>query len=120
MKKNVSDKQCALLTESLRSGVTELLILQLLTKSDAYGYDIYKQIDEQTNGAVSFFHTATYTYLRRMKEKGLIAESDYCPEEPTSARRTVYYTITEEGKAYLAYGKKQFQAIYGQAKKLLS
>lgn len=114
-----TEQMYTLLSESIRSGITELILLEILTEGDAYGYEVYKKLVERTDGVFHFFHTAIYTFLRRMKEKGLIDVSDKEFQRPT-ARHMVYYTITSEGKAYLEYGKRQFNLIWGTAARLLN
>ena len=114
-----TDQMYTLLNESIRSGLTELLVLHLLEERDAYGYEIYKALTERTEGVFTFYHTAVYTYLRRMRMKGLIDVSENAPKELPTARHMVYYTITDEGRQYLKYGIAQFKQVHAQAAKFL-
>ena len=114
-----TDQMYTLLNESIRSGMTELLVLHLLSQRDAYGYEIYKALTERTEGVFTFYHTAVYTYLRRMRLKGLIDVSENAPAQPTTARHMVYYTITEEGRRYLEHGIDQAKQVYASAFKFL-
>ncbi len=108
-----------MLHESLRTGITELLILDILTEGDSYGYDVFKKLTDRTNNVFKVFHTAIYTYLRRLLAKGLIEVRAEQEAVANVSRRMVIYGITENGRIYLDEGRKLYKTITGQATAVL-
>ncbi len=113
------DYQLEMLQESLRTGITELLILSILTRGEAYGYDIYKKIVTETDGAFNIFHTAIYTYLRRLIAKNFIEVRHEQAAVASVSRRMVIYGITDAGREYLEEGKKLYRLVTRKAEDIL-
>ena len=107
----------AAIEENVRSGFTELLILQILSERDMYGYEMKKTIVERTDGAFSFTESSLYVPLLRMMSRGLISSRK---EIVTGKRFRTYYHIEETGKACLSYGKEQCAAVFSGIEKLFA
>ena len=60
------------LERELKRGSAELLILALLEDRERHGYDIGKQIDERSDGTITFHITSLYPTLYRLEARGLI------------------------------------------------
>ena len=56
----------------MKRGSAELLILALLEERERHGYDIGKQIDERSDGTITFHITSLYPTLYRLEAKGMI------------------------------------------------
>ena len=81
-------------SESLKRGSVELLILELLKGEDMYGYQLAQEIKERSSGCYTLQESSMYPTLYRMLEKGYI--SDY--KKVVGMRRTrVYYHIEPKG-----------------------
>lgn len=81
-------------SESLKRGSVELLILELLKKEDMYGYQLSQEIKERSGGYYTIQESSMYPTLYRMLEKGYISDH----KKVVGARRTrVYYHIEEAG-----------------------
>ena len=109
-------------SDSLKKGTVELLILKLLQDRDMYGYEITQELQTRSNGYFVLQEGSLYPTLYRMLERKLISDR----QEPVGRRRTrVYYHLEEEGlkkyeliKAeYLALNKGIMTIIGDDAKK---
>lgn len=101
---------------NVRSGIVELLILQLLCEHDMYGYELRKALKERTNGAFVVKEGSMYGPLYRMCSRKLISSHKEIAGEK---RFRMYYHIEDTGREYLAYGKEQIMFVYSQATQLL-
>ncbi len=107
----------ATVDENLRMGFVELLILQMLTERDMYGYEIKKELSDRTNGAFQFVESSLYIPLLRMASRGLVSSRK---EITVGKRFRTYYHIEEFGRKYLAYGKEQCKDLFVGITKLLN
>ena len=92
-------------SEMLR-GYTDSIILNILCKSDSYGYLISKKISDKTKNEVEITHAAIYLAFKRMEKDGLIVS--YWIDSEIGTRRK-NYKITEKGKIYLKDKKKEWK-----------
>ncbi len=84
------------ITSDIIRGHTETIILARLLRSDSYGYEINKSIQQATGGRYELKEATLYTAFRRLEQSGCI--SSYWGDEGSGARRR-YYRITPEGRA---------------------
>lgn len=68
-------------------------ILLALSLKERHGYEIIKQIEEDSNGKIKIGPGALYTSIKQLHKKGLIAELE--KDSKASSRR--YYKLTAEG-----------------------
>ena len=87
------------LARELKRGSAELLILALLEQRQRHGYEIGRQIEERSKGAISFHVASLYPTLYRLEDKGLI---DGRWVEKEGQRRRRYYRLTSRGRTVLA------------------
>jgi len=87
-----------MLEREMKRGSAELLILALLEDRERHGYEIGKQIEERSDGAISFHITSLYPTLHRLQSKGLI-EGRWV--EKAAQRRRRYYRLTPGGRGTL-------------------
>lgn len=74
-------------------------ILTVLAAGRRHGYQLMREVDVRTNGAVALKATTLYASLDRLERDALI-ESD--GEEIVDGRARRYYRITEAGRGRLA------------------
>ena len=92
--------------EKLKRGYLEMIILQLLSEEDMYGYQLKTEILERSNNLLDLTEGVLYPPLYRMIEKELISER----KETVGKRRVrVYYHIEDSGKAFLEYLKSEYK-----------
>ena len=89
----------------MRKGILEYCILCVLSDGDAYASDIINRLKEVRMIVVE---GTLYPLLTRQKNAGLLA---YRWEESTQGPPRKYYTITENGKRYLAELDTSWQEI---------
>ena len=85
------------ISENLKRGTLELLVLSLLDKQDMYGYEICRTITEKSDRQFIVLEGSLYTILYRLGQKGYISDR----KELVGTRRTrVYYHLEPAGKEY--------------------
>lgn len=94
----------------LKRGSAALLVLALLEKRPRHGYEIGKQIEEQSAGAITFNMASLYPLLYRLERRGWIA-GDW--REQAGARRRRFYRLTPDGRQALAGQRRVWQTFVG-------
>jgi len=89
----------ATLSADLLRGHTDTIVLRILMRGDAYGFEIYNRILERTGEQYELKETTLYSSYKRLEAEGCI--TSYWGDETQGARRK-YYTITEKGKETFA------------------
>jgi PadR family transcriptional regulator PadR len=84
--------------QELKKGSAELLILSILEARPRHGYEISKQIEERSRGAISFHVASFYPLLYRLEKRGLL--QGQWVEKPNQRRRR-YYKLTRAGRQLL-------------------
>lgn len=106
----------ALLAESiqtqLRKGVLELCVLTLLSRGDAYGYEIASRLMEE----VGMGEGTIYPLMRRMQDDGMV--STYLVEVPGSPPRK-YYRMTDLGRATLTAQRGEWRSFRSAVDRML-
>ncbi|MCH7411507.1 PadR family transcriptional regulator [Belliella sp. DSM 111904] len=80
----------------MRKGLLEFCILHIISRGEVYASDM---IDELTEAQMIVVEGTLYPLLNRLKKSGL---ATYKWIESESGPPRKYYTITEEGKSFLA------------------
>lgn len=78
-----------------------LQILLALEDTERHGYAILKEIERATDGALTLAPSPFYRKLKRLTEKGLVAESDERPAPELDDERRRYYELTPFGRDVL-------------------
>jgi DNA-binding PadR family transcriptional regulator len=87
-------------------------VLMALSLRERHGYEIIKQIEEDTRGRIKLGPGALYTSIRHLHEHGLIEEI----EKQTDKNRR-YYRLTANGKTILNDELSYYETMLGLAKK---
>jgi DNA-binding PadR family transcriptional regulator len=88
-------------------GDLRLVILQLISEKPRHGYEIIKAIEEKLSGAYSPSPGVVYPTLTMLEELGHATVAD------TEGGKKLY-TVTEEGKAFLAANKAAVDAVFAR------
>src|SRR5690625_2442316 len=78
----------------LLRGHTDTIVLGILMKGDSYGYEIYKNILDKTDGLYELKEATLYSSYKRLEKEGAIIA--YWGDETQGGRRK-YYRITNQG-----------------------
>lgn len=96
------------LSEGIKRGTVELLILTLLQDQDMYGYQLSQELASRSKGLYTLQESSMYPTLYRLVEKGMISDR----QEKVGKRRVrVYYHLEEVGKVYLETIRKEYCSI---------
>src|SRR6476661_8457412 len=87
------------MTEALKKGSTEFLLLSLLEAGARHGYELQKLIESRSRGVLTFNVASLYPLLYKMEDRGWIVGRWV---ERAGERRRRYYTITADGRRTLA------------------
>lgn len=79
----------------LLRGHTETIVLGILHRGDAYGFEIYNTILERTGEQYEIKETTLYSSYKRLEQDGCI--TSYWGDETQGARRR-YYHLTGKGR----------------------
>lgn len=104
------------MNKELLKGTTPLLILQLLTESDKYGYQITKEIEKRSESLFTLKEGTLYPILHSLENEQII-ESYW--EQTQSARKRKYYKITDKGKKIFDAKKNEWNEYSNGVKKVL-
>jgi PadR family transcriptional regulator, regulatory protein PadR len=88
-----------MLTDELKKGSTEFLLLSLLEHEPRHGYELQKLIESRSRGVLVFSVASLYPLLYRMESRGLIVGRWV---EKAGERRKRFYRLTASGAATLA------------------
>lgn len=95
--------------DEAKRGSAEVLILALVEDVDLHGYDIAKQIEARSDGALTFTLASLYTTLYRLEARGWIKGRWI---ERAGQRRRRYYRITEPGRKVLAAQRADWARLF--------
>jgi PadR family transcriptional regulator PadR len=87
-----------MLTDELKKGSAEFLVLSLLEAEQRHGYELQKLIESRSKGVLVFHVASLYPLLYRLEDRGWIAGRWV---EKAGERRRRYYRVTPAGRAAL-------------------
>jgi PadR family transcriptional regulator PadR len=96
----------------LKKGVLELCVLALLSRGDAYGYEIASRLAQ----GIEMGEGTVYPLMRRMQTDGLVAT--YLVESTAGPSRK-YYRLTDVGRAAFETQKAEWSAFSAAVDALL-
>jgi PadR family transcriptional regulator PadR len=95
----------------LKKGVFEILVLQLLSQEDKYGYQLISELSEKSQGMFAMKEGTLYPILYRLEDDGYVESRWSEPKGKEVSRK--YYSITSEGKKTLV----QLKALWSDFEK---
>jgi PadR family transcriptional regulator PadR len=100
---------------SFLNGVPELLVLQLLSRREMYGYEIVKAIQTETGQSLAFGEGCIYPYLHYLEEESLVKSR----RKEVGGRSRNYYQITRRGQRRLGALATEWSRVAGGIAQLL-
>lgn len=94
------------ITDNLKKGITEMLVLAFLNDRDMTINDIVKGLDEYSDGKCKIIFP--YSTVYRLLDNGCIVESE---KRVSDNRRRQFYHITAKGKKYFANMQCEYQTF---------
>lgn len=94
--------------KELIKGSTVTLILTLLHRRTMYGYEMIRELDEQSAGVFTLKEGTLYPILHSLEEIGMV-QSFW--QQGQGDRKRKYYSITDSGTAHLATKTKEWNVF---------
>ena len=91
-------------------GSISLLLLNLLSRGELYGYEILQEASRRSANAFEFKEGTLYPALHQLEKKGQI-KSEWRTAE--NGRERKYYSLTPKGRKAAATYEKQWQHLTG-------
>lgn len=91
----------------LLQGTLNMLVLQVLTRGKANGYEIAKMIEDRSGEALQVDHGSLYPALRRLETTGWIKAK--WEVSPTN-RKARYYELTPAGRKQIDIERERWRA----------
>ena len=92
----------------LMRGAGPLAVLQILERGEMYGYQLIEALSSLPNGALSMGQSTVYPMLYNLEAKGLV-QARWGEGEAGRSRK--YYSLTDEGRTYLASQRQQWRSL---------
>jgi PadR family transcriptional regulator, regulatory protein PadR len=96
-------------TQFLKGSIS-LLLLNLLSRGEMYGYEILREASQRSANAFEFKEGTLYPALHQLEKKGLI-KAEWRKAE--SGRERKYYSVTAKGRKTAAAYEKRWQHLTG-------
>src|SRR5216110_1112928 len=87
-----------MLTQEVKAGSAEMLVLALVQDRPRHGYEIAKLIEQRSGGVLQFHVASLYPLLYRLETRGWIQGRWV---EKAGQRRRRYYKLTAAGRKVL-------------------
>jgi PadR family transcriptional regulator, regulatory protein PadR len=94
----------------LLKGSVSLLLLNLLSRGDMYGYEILQEASRRSANTFAFKEGTLYPALHQLEKKGLI-EAEWRTGD--NGRERKYYSLTAKGKKAAREYERQWQHLNG-------
>lgn len=102
------------LTENLKKGLTELLVLSCLNKRPMHIYEILKLLDEKSDSICRIAYP--YAVIYRLQNNNFITDDG---KRISDNRLRAYYKITDEGKEHLQNMQREYTQFVSGMKLVL-
>ncbi|WP_300712818.1 PadR family transcriptional regulator [uncultured Acetatifactor sp.] len=103
--------------QQMKKGVLEMLVLQLLTEKEKYGYQLICELKEKSGGMFLLKEGTLYPILYRMEGDGLVVSRWSQPKGKEVSKK--YYQLEEEGRDTLEELKELWQTFSGNVDSIL-
>lgn len=92
-------------SENLRRGSVELVLLALLNEQEMYGYQLVQEMGRRSDGEYTLTESTLYPVLYRLEDKKFISSR----RQLIGKRRVrVYYRIEPAGKEYYSAIRQEY------------
>ncbi len=103
-------KQGMEIDRELLKGSVSLLLLNLLSREDMYGYEILQEASRRSANTFEFKEGTLYPALHQLEKKGLI-DAEWRTGD--NGRERKYYSLTPKGKKAAREYERQWQHLNG-------
>lgn len=101
--------------KSLVSGSTTLLLLQLLSEKEMYGYEMIETLKARSSNVFELKAGTLYPLLHSLEDKGYLTSA----EQESGGKVRKYYRITKEGRKQLLSKKEEWETYQTAVSRVL-
>ena len=98
----------------MRKGILEFCILHIISRGEVYASDM---LDELTSAKIMVVEGTLYPLLTRLRKSGFV---DYKWVESNSGPPRKYYTLTDEGQAFLGGLEQTWSELADSTEKIIT
>lgn len=103
--------------KSLITGTTTMLILNLLSDKDMYGYEMIEELSKKSDDTFSLKAGTLYPLLHNLEKQGLVNSYD---QNADTLRVRKYYSITKAGRKMLNDKKAEWNTYTSAVNRVLT
>jgi PadR family transcriptional regulator, regulatory protein PadR len=92
---------------TFQNGIPELLVLRLLSQKEMYGYQLVREIEETTQGVLSYGEGCIYPTLHSLENSKLVTSR----RADAEGRVRTYYRLTARGRRRLSALRDQWDQV---------
>lgn len=96
------------ISDNLKRGVSELVLLSLLSEHDMYGYEMAQLLRERSQGKFILQETSMYPTLYRLQDGGYISARE---ELVGKRRKRTYYHLEPAGRLYFQQSLTEYLSV---------
>lgn len=104
-------------SENLKRGVTELVLLALLNDRDMYGYEMAQEMRQRSQDRFTLLETSMYPTLYRLQDNGYISARE---ELVGKRRKRTYYHLEPAGRAYFDKSFVEYMTVQRGVQQILA
>jgi PadR family transcriptional regulator PadR len=93
------------INKEILKGYIDTIILSMLHRRDMYGYELCKNVKEESKNSFGIKEGTLYLALKRLETNGY---TDSYWDESVEGGRRKYYTLTDTGKQFLIHKKEEW------------
>lgn len=101
--------------KKLLSGNMSMLLLQLLSERDMYGYEMIDTLEERSQSMFSLKAGTLYPLLHTLESQGLL----HCYERECQGKIRRYYAITKKGRGALSEKKETWKSYTAAVERVM-
>ncbi|GAA4270970.1 PadR family transcriptional regulator [Aquimarina gracilis] len=103
-------------SKELLKGTLSVIVLTLLSENDRmYGYEIFQQVKERSDGKILLKDGSLYPALQKMRKDGLLS----CEEIYIGKRVRKYYFLTAKGKEKKVFYAEELKSFIETLNKVI-
>lgn len=91
-------------------------ILIVLTEGERHGYHLVKELERRMGERTRILPGNLYRTLRRLRDDGLIAESDWRPDAAVDDQRRRYFRLTKLGEQVARAEARRLEELVSDAR----
>ncbi len=102
--------------KNTQPGNTDMLLLNLLSREDMYGYEMIEVLDRQSDHIFQLKAGTLYPLLHQLENRGYLISYDKVTD---GGKTRKYYHLTEEGELFLQARNREWNSYSAAVNRIL-